>query len=167
VIGSCGFGYTTDKQGKHTKLRQVGSVKIDDDVEIGANTTIDRGRFKPTQIGRGTKIDNLVQVGHGTCIGEDNMIVAQVGIAGSVETGKHVVLAGQSGVAGHIKLESGAIISAKSGVDKSLKAGKYGGIPARPQTENNRMLAHLHQLDKYAKQIKELEARLAKLEESS
>lgn len=166
VIGSCGFGYTTDKQGHHTKLNQVGIVKIEDDVEIGANTTIDRSRFKATVIGRGTKIDNLVQIGHGSVIGPDNMIVAQTGIAGSVETGRHVVLAGQCGIAGHIKLGNGVILTAKSGVDKSLPtAGKYGGAPTLPLAEHNRMQVHLRNIENYVKQIKALEARLSKLEE--
>lgn len=166
VIGSCGFGYTTDKQGRHAKLNQVGIVKIEDDVEIGANTTIDRSRFKATVIGRGTKIDNLVQIGHGSVIGPDNMIVAQSGVAGSVETGRHVVLAGQCGVAGHIKLGNGVILSAKSGVDKSLHtAGKYGGVPAMPLTEHNRTHVHLRHIEKYVKQIKAMDARLSKLEE--
>ena len=168
VIGSCGFGYTTDKQGKHAKLNQVGGVKIEDDVEIGANTAIDRSRFKMTVIGRGTKIDNLVQIGHGASIGPDNLIVAQVGIAGSVETGRHVVLAGQCGLSGHTKLGNGVIVTAQSGVSKSLPAGgKYGGSPTMPLAEHQRVEVHLRNIEKYVKQIKSHEARLAKLEEST
>lgn len=164
VIGSCGFGYTTDKHGHHTKLNQIGIVIIEDDVEIGANTTIDRGRFrsKSTIIGKGSKIDNLVQIGHGTSIGPDNMIVAQVGIAGSVETGQHVVMAGQSGVAGHIKLGAGVILTARTGVTKSLpQAGKYGGNPAIPLAEYNRMCVHFRKLSEHIDKLKESERRIS------
>lgn len=139
VIGSCGFGYIQDKVGNHIKLTQYGTVTIEDDVEIGANTTIDRARFRTTLIKRGTKIDNLVQIAHGVEIGESNIIIAQVGIAGSAKTGKHVILAGKVAVAGHIELGNQVIVAAYSGVSKSLpKAGKYGGIPAVPLAEYNR-----------------------------
>lgn len=166
VIGSCGFGYTTDKQGRHAKLNQVGGVSIEDDVEIGANTTVDRSRFKMTVIAKGTKIDNLVQIGHGAKIGPDNMIVSQTGIAGSVETGRHVVLAGQCGIAGHIKLGDGVIMTAKSGIDKSLpKAGKYGGAPAIPLAEHHRTSVYLKNIKKYVDMIQELNVRLNNVEE--
>jgi len=164
VIGSCGFGYTTDKTGRHTKLNQVGGVLIEDDVEIGANTTIDRSRFKETVIGRGSKIDNLVQIGHGVKLGQDNMIVSQTGIAGSTETGRCVVMAGQCGISGHIKLSDGVILSARSGVDKSLPAGKYGGAPVMPMGEYNRVSVFTRNIEKYVKQLKALENRLNKLE---
>lgn len=159
VIGSCGFGYTTDAKGKHTKLNQVGTVTIEDDVEIGANTTIDRSRFKTTRIGRGTKIDNQVQIAHGVIIGEDNIIVSQVGIAGSSKTGRNVVLAGQVGISGHITLGDGVVMSAKSGASKSIgKAGNYGGAPAMPMDSHNRMTVHLRNIEKYVKELKELRA---------
>ncbi len=164
VIGSCGFGYTTSPEGRHLKLNQIGNVILEDDVEIGANTTIDRGRFKPTRIKKGTKIDNLVQIGHGVTVGEHNLIAAQSGIAGSSTTGRYVVLAGQCGVSGHIHLDDHVIMSAKSGVDKSIKGGKYGGAPVMPMAEYNRMSVHLRHIEKYVQQIKDLEARLAKLE---
>lgn len=165
IIGSCGFGYITDKQGQHTKLNQVGNVTIEDDVEIGANTTVDRSRFKTTRIGRGTKIDNLVQIGHGAIIGPHNIIVAQTGIAGSSETGKHVILAGQVAIAGHIKIADGAILSARTGASKSItKAGKYGGVPAIPLNEYNRISVHLRNIETYIREIKELKERLEKLE---
>ncbi len=168
VIGSCGFGYTLDKQGRHVKLNQVGTVVIEDDVEIGANTTIDRSRFKSTRIGRGSKIDNLVQIGHGAVIGPDNMIVAQTGIAGSTETGQHVVMAGQCGIAGHLKIGDRVILAARTGVDKSLpEAGKYGGVPAMPLSEHNRIEVRLRNIEGYVDQVKKLEARLAKIEEQS
>ena len=167
VIGSCGFGFTTDRQGKHAKLNQVGNVVIEDDVEIGANSTIDRSRFKSTLISSGTKIDNLVQIGHGARIGRDNMIVAQTGIAGSAETGRHVVMGGQCGIAGHLKICDGAIFIAKSGVDKSItEPGRYGGSPVVSLGEHNRSAVHVRNLDKHVKEIKELSARVQKLEKS-
>lgn len=149
VIGSCGFGYTTDARGIHTKLNQVGNVVIEDDVEIGANTTIDRSRFKSTKISKGTKIDNLVQIGHGVVVGEHNIIVAQSGIAGSTTTGKHVIIAGQVAIAGHLTIADGVVIAGKSGVSKSiLKAGKYGGIPVMPIQEYNRNSVILRNIEK-------------------
>lgn len=133
VIGSDGFGYATTQQGTHIKRPHVGIVRIDDDVEIGANTTIDRGTFGETWIKRGTKIDNLVQIGHNVVIGENSLLVAQVGIAGSAVLGRNVVLGGQVGVKGHILLEDGAMVAAKSGVHAGLKKGEVvAGIPAIP-----------------------------------
>lgn len=164
VIGSCGFGFTTDAKGHHTKLNQIGRVTIEDDVEIGANTTIDRARFQTTVIGKGTKIDNLVQIGHQVKVGEHNLIVAQTGIAGSTETGRNVVLAGQVAVNGHIKLASGVIVTARSGVSKSLlKAGKYGGVPALPLQESNRISVYVNNLPALAQEIKEIRKELAEL----
>lgn len=158
VIGSCGFGYTQDKEGHHIKLNQVGKVVIEDDVEIGANTTIDRSRFKETRIGHGTKIDNLVQIGHGVIIGPHNLIIAQAGIAGSTKTGKHVILAGQTALAGHIDLADGVVIAAKSGVSKSLhKPGKYNGIPAVPLEEYNRNAVFLRRIEDFVKRLKAVE----------
>jgi UDP-3-O-[3-hydroxymyristoyl] glucosamine N-acyltransferase len=156
VIGSCGFGYITEK-GCHNKLNQVGSVEIEDDVEIGANTTIDRARFQSTKVGKGTKIDNLVQIGHAVHIGQHNIIVAQTGIAGSASTGKYVVLAGQVAIAGHLHLDDGVTIAGKSGVTKSLTAGKYGGIPAIKLEEYNRNQVFLRNIEKYVRRIEKLE----------
>lgn len=164
IIGSCGFGYIADKAGHHKKLNQIGYVILEDDVEIGANATIDRARFKTTRIGRGSKIDNLVQIGHGVQIGEDNIIVAQTGIAGSTETGRHVIIAGQVAINGHIKLADRVTISACSGVSKSLPEGKYGGVPAVPIAEYNRNSVHLRNIEAYIQEIKEIKARLATLE---
>lgn len=162
VIGSCGFGYQTDERGRHIHLKHLGQVIIEDDVDIGANTTIDRARFKETRIKRGTKIDNLVQIAHGVKIGEDNLIVSQTGIAGSTETGKHVVLGGQVAINGHIKLASGVIVTARSGVSKSLtEPGKYGGLPAISLVEHNRNAVHLRTIEKQIKRIDELEKRLS------
>jgi UDP-3-O-[3-hydroxymyristoyl] glucosamine N-acyltransferase len=162
VIGSCGFGYVTDKQGKHQKLEQLGIVILEDDVEIGANTTIDRARFKCTLIRRGTKIDNLVQIAHNVEVGADNLIAAQTGIAGSAKTGHHVMLGGQVGVLGHVELDDLTMIATRGGVSKSLKAGKYRGSPAIPITEYNRQEVHVRRLEEYALRIKALEEKLAK-----
>jgi UDP-3-O-[3-hydroxymyristoyl] glucosamine N-acyltransferase len=164
VIGSCGFGYTTSKQGQHIKLNQVGNVWVEDDVEIGANTTIDRARFKSTRIGTGTKIDNLVQIAHGVVIGKHNIIVSQTGIAGSTSTGKYVVIAGQVAIAGHLHLEDGVTIAGKSGVSKSLKTGKYGGIPVMPIDEYNRNQVFIRKMATYVNQIKNLVKRIQELE---
>lgn len=166
VIGSCGFGYVTDPITKeHCKLNQVGNVILEDDVEIGANTTIDRSRFQTTRIGKGTKIDNLVQIGHGVQIGPHNLIVAQTGIAGSTITGKNVTLAGQVGVNGHITIGHDVVVAAKSGVSKSLEeAGIYGGIPAIPIKEYNRLSVYLRKIEDYIKEIKELKAKVVSLE---
>lgn len=165
VIGSCGFGYITDKAGRHIKLEQVGTVTIEDDAEIGANTTIDRSRFKTTRIGRGTKIDNLVQIGHGASIGEDNIFVSQSGMAGSSKTGRHVVLGGQAGITGHITIGNNVMIAAKSGISKSLeKAGNYGGHPAIPFEEHNRKSVYLKNIERYVQKIKALEEKVSCLE---
>jgi UDP-3-O-[3-hydroxymyristoyl] glucosamine N-acyltransferase len=165
VIGSCGFGYFTDGKGKHIHLRQLGNVIIEDDVEIGANTTIDRARFKTTRISRGTKIDNLVQIGHQVELGADNLIVAQVGIAGSTKTGHHVVMGGQVGVAGHLVIADGVMLAAKSGVTKSLlEPGTYGGAPAAPMKEVATQLVHMRSMPKLLERLKELENKVAVLE---
>ncbi len=166
VIGSCGFGFTTDAKGHHTKLEQIGNVVIEDDVEIGANTTIDRARFKTTRIGRGTKIDNLVQIGHNVTIGQDNIIVSQTGIAGSVKTGKNVVFGGQAGVVGHLEIADFVMVATRGGVSKSInQPGKYAGGPVMSLSEYNRQQVHLRKIAGYVKQIDELEKRLKELEE--
>ncbi len=166
VIGSCGFGYDTNARGIHSKLRQVGHVLIEDDVEIGANTSIDRARFKVTKIKKGTKVDNLVQIAHGVEIGEHSFIVSQTGIAGSSKIGKHCVLAGQSAVVGHVELGDGVILAGKTAASKSLlNPGKYGGTPAVPIKDYHRQEIHLRNLDKTLKRLKECEKRLEQLEQ--
>jgi len=166
VIGSCGFGYTTNARGEHAKLDQLGNVIIEDDVEIGANTTIDRARFKTTKISRGTKIDNLVQIGHNVLLGPHNIIVAQTGIAGSVKTGKNVVMGGQAGVVGHLEIADYVMIATRGGVSKSLKKpGKYAGGPVMSLSEHNRQQVHLRKIADYVKSIENLEKRLTELEE--
>ena len=165
VIGSCGFGYTTDNQGRHIKLNQVGIVIIEDDVEIGANTTVDRSRFKATVIGQGTKIDNLVQIGHGVTIGAHNIIVAQTGIAGSTKTGKYVVIAGHVAIAGHLSIADKVMVAGKAGVTNSIKeAGKYGGYPCIPLDKYNRNAVLLRNIQTYINQIKELQKKVEVLE---
>jgi UDP-3-O-[3-hydroxymyristoyl] glucosamine N-acyltransferase len=154
VIGSCGYGYYTDNSGKHIKLNQIGIVEILDDVEIGANSTIDRARFDKTIIGEGTKVDNLVQIGHNVEIGKHCLIVAQVGIAGSAKLGNHVILGGKVGVTGHIELKDNVMVGAYSAVSKSLEAGQYIGIPAEPATTYLRTMAVLRQLSKAHKQLR-------------
>lgn len=165
VIGSCGFGYLTSAQGKHSKLDQLGIVIIEDDVEIGANTTIDRARFKYTRIRQGSKIDNLVQIGHNVEVGPDNIIVSQTGIAGSSKTGRNVVLGGQAGVVGHVEIADGAMIATRGGISKSLnQAGKYAGAPVMGLADYNRQQVHLRKITEYVKQIESLEKRLQALE---
>jgi UDP-3-O-[3-hydroxymyristoyl] glucosamine N-acyltransferase len=166
TIGSCGFGYTTEASGQHTKLEQLGTVIIEDDVEVGANSTIDRARFKSTRVGRGTKIDNLVQIGHNVDIGQDNIIVSQTGIAGSVKTGKNVVFGGQAGVVGHLEIADYVMVATRGGVSKSItQPGKYAGGPVMNLSEYNRQQVHLRKINEYVKQIENLEKRLKNLEE--
>jgi len=164
VIGSCGFGYTTNSAGQHAKLEQLGIVVLEDDVEIGANTTIDRARFKETRVGRGSKIDNLVQLGHNVLLGENNLIVSQTGIAGSTKTGRNVVMGGQAGVVGHLEIADYVMIATRGGVSKNIdKPGKYGGGPVMPLSEFNRQQVHSRKIVEYAKRIEALEERLNQL----
>jgi UDP-3-O-[3-hydroxymyristoyl] glucosamine N-acyltransferase len=144
VIGSDGFGYHISKEGI-TKLNHIGIVVIEDDVEVGANTTIDRALIDKTIVGRGTKIDNLVMIGHNCKIGENNIMVSQVGLSGSVKTGKNVILAGQVGVADHISIGDNVKVTAKSGVGKDLEPNKtYGAnLPAIEWTKWKRVYMYL------------------------
>lgn len=165
VIGSCGFGYIPDEAGNHQKLEQIGIVILEDDVEIGANTTIDRARFKETIVRKGSKIDNLVQIAHNVEIGRSNIIAAQTGIAGSSKTGTGVMLGGQVGVLGHVKLADQVMVATRGGVSKSLlHSGKYRGSPAIAIHEYNRQEVHIRKLKKYADQIKELQKKVQELE---
>ncbi len=164
VIGCCGFGFFTDKQGNNHKLNQLGKVIIEDDVEIGANTTIDRARFKTTRIGKGSKLDNLVQIAHQVELGNNNLMASQVGIAGSTKTGSNVVMGGQVGVAGHISIASGAIFAARAAISKSIeKGGIYSGIPAMPIREFNLHFVQLKSIGKLIKRIKALESEVKEL----
>ena len=160
VIGSDGFGFAA-VCGVHHKIPQTGTVVIEDDVSIGANVTIDRARFEKTVIGKGTKIDNLVQIAHNVEIGDNSIIVAQTGISGSTTVGKNVIIAGQSGVVGHITIGDNTIIAAKSGVAKSLPANsKVFGYPARPIVKMRRINACLTRLPDLFRFISVIEKKL-------
>lgn len=157
VLGSDGFGFAESDTGLK-KIQQIGWVEIDDDVEIGANTTIDRGAMAATRIGRGTKIDNLVQIAHNVQIGEHCIIVSQVGISGSTRIGNGVILAGQVGLVGHIEVGDGVMVGAKSGVRKSVPAGKkLFGYPARDIMEAKRIEAAQSRLPELLKRVRKLE----------
>ncbi|MES2705352.1 MAG: UDP-3-O-(3-hydroxymyristoyl)glucosamine N-acyltransferase [Verrucomicrobiota bacterium] len=164
VIGADGFGYEFE-DGQHRKVRQSGIVQIDNDVEIGAGTMIDRARFGRTWIGAGTKIDNLVQIGHNAVIGRHCIIVSAVAIAGSAVIGDYVVIAAQSGVAGHVSIGSKTTLGARSGVTKDLPAGGiYMGFPAAPMQKERRRLAAVRRLPELMARVQELEERLKALE---
>jgi len=167
VIGSDGFGYE-QASGKHVKIPQVGIVQIEDDVEIGANVTIDRARFGRTRIGEGTKIDNLVQIAHNVTVGKHCIIISQAGISGSTRLGNYVILAGQVGVAGHLAIGDQAVVAAQSGVSKSIPAREtWFGYPAQPEKQAKRNLVHVHKLEKLYERVKQLEQLLDSKEKSS
>lgn len=164
VIGSDGFGFAKDGD-QYQKIPQVGNVVIEDNVEIGANVCIDRSTTGTTLIGRGTKIDNLVQIAHNVVVGENSIIVAQVGISGSTELGKNVTLAGQAGVVGHIKIGDNAVVGAQAGVTKSVPANTcVSGYPARTHNLSNRINASVQRLPGLLAAVRELERRIADLE---
>ncbi|MFH1857455.1 MAG: UDP-3-O-(3-hydroxymyristoyl)glucosamine N-acyltransferase, partial [Candidatus Omnitrophota bacterium] len=163
VIGSDGFGFSTVK-GVHVKIPQIGIVKIEDDVEIGANVTIDRARFGTTHIKQGTKIDNLVQIAHNAVIGEHSIIVAQAGISGSTVIGKNVILAGQAGVVGHITVGDNSIVGAQSGVSKSVPPNSIVlGAPAKPISKFKEINACLQRLPKLYETVRLLEEKVEAL----
>jgi UDP-3-O-[3-hydroxymyristoyl] glucosamine N-acyltransferase len=165
VVGSDGFGYAPTPAG-HRRIPQLGGVVIEDDVELGANCTVDRGSLADTRIGRGSKLDNLVHVAHNVDVGEDVLIVAQVGISGSTRVGDRAVLAGQVGVVGHIEIGAGARVAAQSGVTKSVPPGEeWFGYPARERRRAFRQQALLAKLPELSARVLALEARLAALEE--
>ena len=161
VIGSDGFGYAPSDTGIK-KIKQVGWVEIEDDVEIGSNVSIDRGALGATKIGRGTKIDNLVQIAHNVQIGQNCFIVSQVGISGSTIIGNNVTLAGQVGVQGHIIIGEGATVGGQSGVTKSIPAGDktYFGCPAREMRSVLKKEASLSKVPDLIKRVRELEKKL-------
>jgi UDP-3-O-[3-hydroxymyristoyl] glucosamine N-acyltransferase len=157
VLGSDGFGFEWTG-GRHVKIPQVGIVQVDDDVEIGANTTVDRARFGRTWIQEGCKIDNLVQIAHNVVVGKHTLLVAQAGISGSTQLGARVTLAGQVGVAGHLQIGDGAIVSAQSGVSKSLPgAALYMGSPAQPAQEFREQVAMVRRLGRLQERVARLE----------
>ncbi len=163
VVGADGFGYVME-DGRHHKIPQVGGVIIEDDVEIGANVTIDRATTGNTFIGKGTKIDNLVQIAHNVRIGEHSIIVSQVGIAGSTEIGNYVVLGGQVGVADHAKIDDGAMVGAQSGVFGHLEKGIHSGSPTIPHRDWLKSVSLFGKLPELHKKIKELEEKIKVLE---
>ena len=164
VVGSDGFGYITVEH-KHIKIPQIGTVEIQDDVEIGANVAIDRARFDKTIIGKGTKIDNLVHIAHNVVTGENCLIVAQAGVSGSTHLGKNVILAGQAGLVGHITIGDNAICAAQAGVTKSVPADTMvSGYPAKPHEIAKRVNACVQNLPKLYEMVKQLKKKIEELE---
>lgn len=160
VIGSEGFGYA-HIDGVYKLIPQVGTVKIEDDVEIGANVTIDRARFDKTVIGRGTKIDNLVQIAHNVVIGENSIIVAQAGISGSTRIGSNVTIAGQAGLVGHIEIGDGAVLAAQAGIMNSVPPGMtYSGYPARPHQEAMKIYGAMKFLPQLVRDVNALKRKI-------
>ena len=167
VVGSDGFGYLQDG-GRHHKIPQIGTVVIEDDVELGANVTVDRATFGQTIIRRGTKVDNLVQIAHNVEIGEHNILVAQVGIAGSSKTGHHVMVGGQAGIADHVTVGDQVMIGARSALNRDVPAKQIvSGAPAMPHKEWLRLMALIPTLPAFRERLRTLEARLNKLEKAS
>ncbi|HMF13813.1 MAG TPA: UDP-3-O-(3-hydroxymyristoyl)glucosamine N-acyltransferase [Gemmataceae bacterium] len=165
VIGADGFGYRF-QDGRHVKVPQLGHVEIGDDVEIGACTTIDRGTFQATRIGEGTKIDNLVQIAHNCQIGRHNLLVSQMGIAGSSSTGDYVVIAGQVGIRDHVRVGHRAVIGAMAGVASDVGDGeRMLGAPARPEREQKRILMSLDKLPEMRRDLRKIKQRLGMVDE--
>jgi UDP-3-O-[3-hydroxymyristoyl] glucosamine N-acyltransferase len=166
VIGADGFGFNPDEKGVYHKIPQVGNVIIEDDVELGANVTVDRASLGSTIIKTGVKIDNLVQIAHNVVIGENTVISSQSGISGSTKIGKNCILAGQVGLVGHIEIADNTILLAQAGISKSIKkAGKYFGSPAKELSTALRLEAHLRSLPEYAERIRDLENQIKTLQE--
>lgn len=166
VIGSDGFGFEPDEEGKFHKIPQIGNVIIEDDVELGSNVSVDRASIGSTIIKKGVKVDNLVQIAHNVCIGENTVISAQAGISGSTKVGKNCFILGQVGLTGHIEIADNVILIAQSGVSKSItKAGTYFGSPAKEVKTAFKLESHFRNLPEYAKKISELENEIKKLKE--
>ena len=164
VVGCDGFGYAKDEQKRWLKIPQAGRVVIEDDVEIGAGTTIDRASVGESRIGRGTKIDNLVQIGHSCTVGEDTLLCAQVGLAGTSHIGNRVILAGQAGVAGHLTIGDDVVLTAKSATSHDVPAGKViSGIPAFDNRDWLKSTAAFRRLGEMQRRIRELEKKIAEL----
>ncbi len=167
VVGSDGFGYVLDN-GVHRKVSQIGNVIICDDVELGANVTVDRGALGPTIIGKGTKIDNLVQIAHNVTLGEHCIIVSQVGVSGSTKLGNYVILGGQVGLAGHLKIGNRVSVAAQSGVMNNIPDGeKWIWTPAQPDRQAKRQMIALQQLPELIRRVKQLEKQLGLKEETA
>jgi UDP-3-O-[3-hydroxymyristoyl] glucosamine N-acyltransferase len=164
VIGSDGFGFAKH-EGSYRKIPQIGKVVLEDDVEVGANSCIDRATTGRTIVAAGTKLDNLVQIGHNVSVGHNSVISAQSGVSGSCQLGADVIIAGQVGIADHLEIGSGARIGAKSGVSNHVPAGGVvSGIPARDHRSWRRLQAHIGRLPRYAEELAELRQRLEELE---
>ncbi len=164
VVGSDGFGYTVQEDGTRTKIPQIGYVVIEDDVEVGANVAIDRARFDKTVVGRGSKIDNLVQIAHNVVIGEHSVLCGQVGISGSTKVGSKCILAGQAGIGGHLDVGDGAVVLAKAGVMRNIEpGGRVMGCPALPHLDFKKICAITMALPKLRNRLKTLESRLDNL----
>jgi len=162
VLGYDGFGYTRGPKG-YTRIRPVGTVIIEDDVHLGANCCVDRATVGVTRIGRGSKLDNLIQVAHGVDIGENTVIAGQTGISGSTKIGSWVTLAGQVGLVGHIEIEDQVIIGAQAGITNSISKGQFvTGTPARPLMETRRIDASLARLPELLKRVAALEEKVGK-----
>lgn len=167
VIGADGFGYRL-QNGKHVKVPQLGHVELGDDVEIGACTTIDRGTFKATRVGEGTKMDNLVQVGHNCEIGRHNLFVSQMGIAGSSTTGDYVVVAGQVGIVDHVHIGDRVMIGGQAGVTKDVPAGQHIlGSPATPEREQKRILMSLEKLPDIRRDLRRIKQHLGIVDDAA
>ena len=165
VIGADGFGYVPDENGHHFKIKQVGRVVIEDYVEVGANTCIDRAAMKDTLIKKGTKIDNLVQIAHNCTIGEHSIVVSQAGIAGSCTLGHHVIIGGQVGIADHVVIGDQAAIQSQSGVYQDVESKSIlGGTPALPRLDYGRQLTHISKLPELSSRVKELEKKIDLIE---
>jgi len=166
VIGSDGFGYRKDEKGVYNKVPQIGNVIIEDDVEIGANSTIDRAALGSTVIKKGAKIDNLVQIAHNVSVGSNTVMSAQSGVSGSVKIGNNVIVAGQVGIAGHLEITDNVVLMAQSGVPKSIsKPGLYFGYPAKEAGVARRLEGHLRNFPDYVERIKQLEEEIKQLKE--
>jgi UDP-3-O-[3-hydroxymyristoyl] glucosamine N-acyltransferase len=159
VIGADGFGFEM-VDGRHEKIQQLGIVQIDDDVEIGANTTVDRARFGRTWIQQGVKIDNLVQIAHNVVIGKNTVVAAQTGIAGSVQIGQRVLIGGQVGIIGHIEIGDNTAIGAQSGISKNISGGAWWASPAVPLADAKQQIAWVRRVGKLIARVKEIEKKL-------
>ena len=159
VIGADGFGFEM-VDGRQEKIQQLGIVQIDDDVEIGANTTVDRARFGRTWIQQGAKIDNLVQIAHNVVIGKNSVIVAQTGISGSTRVGERVMMGGQVGIVGHLEIADDSMIAAQSGITKNLPGGVWFGSPAVPFPQAKQQIAWIHRLGKLFARVRAIEKKL-------
>jgi len=164
VVGSDGFGFAREANGRWYKMRQAGIAVVEDDVEIQAHTAIDRATIGETRIGRGTKIDNLVQVGHACKVGEDTLLCGQVGLAGTTRVGNECILAGQVGAAGHLTIGDGATLTAQSGVPTDVPAGGvYSGYPAMPNLAWRKSVAVFNRLPDLQREVRELRDEVERL----